>query len=113
MRESVGMSEAEIAALESGPGWEHLCGVAEAVPHDWMLWEERLEAENVKTVRAPVLMLTGSESPMWLRDGAEAVSAAFPKAQHEVLLGQGHSAMITEPVLFAEAVIGFADSTFR
>jgi len=108
MRESVGMSEAEIAEMEAGPGWEHLCGVAEAVPHDWMLWEERLEAENVRAVRAPVLVVTGSDSPEWLRVSAEAVLAAFPNARRAELPGHGHSAMITGPELFAKTVIDFA-----
>ena len=108
MRESVGMSEAEIAEMEAGPGWEHLCGVAEAVPHDWMLWDERLEAENVRDVRAPVLVLTGSESPAWLRVSAEAVLAAFPNARRAELRGHGHSAMISGPELFAKTIIDFA-----
>lgn len=107
MRESVGMSEREIALMEAGPGWEHLCGVAEAVPHDWMLWGERLEAENVRAVRAPVLVLTGSESPAWLIQGSEAVMALFPKAQRTELVGQGHSAMITGPDIFAKAITDF------
>jgi pimeloyl-ACP methyl ester carboxylesterase len=108
MRESVGMSEEEIAALEAGPGWEHLCGVAEAVPHDWMLWEEQLNAENVRAVRAAVLMITGSDSPVWLRAGAEAVLAALPNVRRALLPGQGHSAMITAPELFAKTVTDFA-----
>jgi len=108
MRESVGLSDAEIALMETGPGWEHLCGVAEAVPHDWMLWEERLEAENVRGVRAPVLVMTGSESPTWLRAGAETVLASFRNAQSAVLPGQGHSAMFTGPELFAKTIIDFA-----
>jgi len=110
MRESVGMSEAEIAALESGPGWEHLCGVAEAVPHDWMLWEERLEAENVSAVRAPVLVLTGSESPAWLIQSAEAIGALFPSAKRTKLTAQGHSAMISGPDIFAKAITDFVQS---
>ncbi|MGA2651275.1 MAG: alpha/beta hydrolase [Terracidiphilus sp.] len=108
MRESVGMSEAEIAEMEASPGWEHLCGVAEAVPHDWMLWEERLEMENVRAVRAPVLVLTGSESPAWLREGADAVLAAIPEARRAEMPRQGHSAMITGPKLFAKTVAEFA-----
>jgi pimeloyl-ACP methyl ester carboxylesterase len=108
MRESVGMSETEIAEIEAGPGWEHLCGVAGAVPHDWMLWGERLEAENLRAVRAPVLVLTGSESPKWLRQAAAAVAAAFPDARRAEMARQGHSAMITAPELFAKTVADFA-----
>ena len=111
MRESVGASDTEIAALASGPGWTHLLEVAPAIPNDWMLWEERFDAKSAGTMRTSTLMLAGSESPDWLRTGAEAVLAALPDARMAALPGQGHSAMITAPELFARAVMEFADGS--
>jgi pimeloyl-ACP methyl ester carboxylesterase len=105
MRESVGLSEAEIDAIAGGPGWTRLLAVAPAILHDWMLWEERFDASKVSGMRTRTLMLMGSDSPRWLRQGAEAVVAALPDARMAVLPGQGHSAMITAPELFARAVI--------
>jgi pimeloyl-ACP methyl ester carboxylesterase len=109
MRESVGMSQAEIAALQAGPGWTRLLAVADAIPNDWMLWEERFDAKSASAVRTRTLMLMGSESQPWLRRGTEAVLAALPDARMVMLPGQAHSAMITAPELFARAVIDFAD----
>lgn len=109
MRESVGASEAEIAALAYGPGWKRLLAVAPAIPNDWTVWEERFDARSASAVRTRTLVLVGSESPLWLRRGAEAVLAALPVARMGVLPGHGHSAMITGPELFARAVIDFAE----
>jgi pimeloyl-ACP methyl ester carboxylesterase len=109
MRVSIGVSEAEIAALAGGPGWKRLLDVAPAIPNDWMLWQERFDAASAGAMRTRTLILTGSASPLWIRQGAAAVLAALPLARMVVLPGQGHSAMITAPELFARAVIDFAD----
>jgi len=108
MRESVGASETEIAALSSLPGWTRLLAVADAIPNDWALWQEPFIAGNVREMRTPTLMLVGSQSPQWLRQGTEAILAALPNARKVVFSGQGHSAMFTVPQLFAQAVIEFA-----
>jgi pimeloyl-ACP methyl ester carboxylesterase len=108
IRETLGLPEREIAAMEAGPGWEHLRDVANAVPYDWMLWEQPLVAERVSAVRTRTLLM-GSESPSWLQMGTKAVLAALPFAQLKVLAGQEHSAMVTAPEMFAQAVIGFVE----
>lgn len=105
---SVGASDSEIAEMASGPAWKRMLAVSHAIPNDWMLWEERFDAESASAVRTRTLLLIGSESPAWFRQGAEAVLAALPNARMVVLAGQGHSAMITAPELFAQAVIDFA-----
>jgi pimeloyl-ACP methyl ester carboxylesterase len=111
MRESVGASEEQLDAMAGSPGWTRLLAVAPAIPHDWMLWEERFDARRASAMRTRTLMLMGSESPGWLRQGTEAVLAALPAARAVVLPGQGHSAMITAPELLARAVIDFATTS--
>jgi pimeloyl-ACP methyl ester carboxylesterase len=109
MKESAGVSEADIAALASGPAWTRLLAVASGIPNDWMLWQEQFSPEAAREIRTPALMLMGTESPAWLRQGTQAVHAALPNAQLKLLHGQGHSAMITGPPAFAQAVIEFAE----
>jgi pimeloyl-ACP methyl ester carboxylesterase len=111
MRESMGASDAEIAAVAAGPGWKRLLDVAPAIPNDWMLWEERFDAASTGAMRTRTLMMTGSASPLWILKGAAAVTAALPEARMVVLPGQGHSAMITAPEMFARAVIDFVDGS--
>jgi len=108
MRESVGATDMEIAALATGPGWARLLAVAGAIPNDWALWQQKFEASKVRDLRTPTLMLLGSISPLWLRKGTEAILAALPNARLHVFEGHGHSAMITDPQAFARAVIDFA-----
>jgi pimeloyl-ACP methyl ester carboxylesterase len=111
MKEAVGASDAEVEALATGPGWTRLLAVASAIPNDWMLWQESFAPEKAADMRTRTLMLMGSESPGWLRKGTEAICAALPNAQLVVLPGEGHSAMISAPRAFAEAVIEFAEQS--
>jgi pimeloyl-ACP methyl ester carboxylesterase len=108
IRETIGLPEAEIAAMEQGPGWEQLCNVAHAIPYDWKLWDRKLIVDRLSAIRAQVLLLMGSESPGWLKTAAKKLASALPDAELKVLEGQAHSAMITSPDLFAQAVIEFA-----
>lgn len=111
IRETLELPEAEIAAMESGPGWEQLCSVANAIPNDWLLWDRKLEMERLNAIQTEVLLLMGSESPSWLKGATMAIRQALPEASFKLLNGQGHSAMITDPGLFARTVIEFADAT--
>jgi pimeloyl-ACP methyl ester carboxylesterase len=110
MRETLGLSESEIAAMGGGPGWDQLLSVAHAIPSDFELWNVPLAEEQVRAVQTRALLLMGSESPEWLQIGARAVKAALPNASLEVLNGQEHHATITAPEMFAQAVIDFVQS---
>jgi pimeloyl-ACP methyl ester carboxylesterase len=107
MRATLDLPESEIAAMDAGPGWEHLRAVAHTVPYDWELWGQPLVAERVSTVRTRTLLLMGSNSPKWLQVAAKTVLAALPFATLEVLQGQEHHATITAPQMFAQAVVKF------
>ena len=108
IRETLELPEAEIAAMENGPGWEQLCSVAHAIPNDWILWERELVIERLSAISTRVLLLMGSESPRWLKIATEAMIEALPAASVKLLNQQGHSAMITDPGLFARVVLEFA-----
>jgi pimeloyl-ACP methyl ester carboxylesterase len=60
-------------------------------------------------MRTRTLLLMGSESPSWLQMGTKAAADAIPRAKLEVLAGQEHSATITAPEMFAQAVIRFVE----
>jgi pimeloyl-ACP methyl ester carboxylesterase len=109
IRETLGLPEHEIAAMSQGPGWEHLRAVAHTVAYDWMLWTERLDEAKLAAMRTRTLLLMGSESPLWLQLGTKAAADAIPRAKLEVLAGQEHSATITAPEMFAQAVIRFVE----
>jgi pimeloyl-ACP methyl ester carboxylesterase len=109
IRETIELPEAEIAAMEQGPGWDQLCSVAHAIPYDWKLWDRELAVDRLSAIRAQVPVLMGSDSPQWLKTAAETLASALPGATLKSLEGQAHSAMITSPALFAQAVVEFAN----
>jgi len=108
MRETVDMTDAEIDSLRHSAGWEHLRAAARAIPHDWVLWDDQPAPSALAKIGVPALVMMGSESPAWLRAAADAVAAALLHAKRATLAGQGHSAMITAPEQFSDAVIDFA-----
>jgi pimeloyl-ACP methyl ester carboxylesterase len=107
MRETVELSDAEIDHMRSQPGWEHLRESARGIPNDWKIWDQPFP-EHLQDLRTPTLLLQGSESPEWIRTSTRAVQRALPVATLVEMAGQGHSAMITAPELFAEHVVQFA-----
>ncbi|HEY1499235.1 MAG TPA: alpha/beta hydrolase [Acidobacteriaceae bacterium] len=107
MRETVSLTDAEIDAMQAGPGWEHLRDAADAIPNDWRLWEQTFDPKSIGRMTAPALVIAGSESPAWIRASALAVLRALPAAHLAELHGQGHSAMITAPELFTGTVERF------
>lgn len=112
MRETVSLSDAEIDAMQTQPGWEHLRDAARAIPHDWAIWEAQLDLASLNEVSAPALVMVGSRTLPWLRAGSLAVLEALPSARLAELEGQGHSAMVTAPELFAGVVERFAGATY-
>jgi pimeloyl-ACP methyl ester carboxylesterase len=108
MRETVDMAPAEIEGLRKSPGWEHLRAAARAIPCDWALWDDQPSPQALAAIRTPTLALMGSKSPGWLRAATQAVAAALPDAELVVMEGQGHSAMVTAPALFAAEILRFA-----
>jgi pimeloyl-ACP methyl ester carboxylesterase len=110
MRETADLTDGEIDAMQSSPGWKHLRGAARAIPNDWRIWQEPLEPDSLKNLTVPTLVLAGTESPAWIRAGALAVLNALPEGTFAELAGQGHSGMITAPELFAKIVGRFAEN---
>jgi pimeloyl-ACP methyl ester carboxylesterase/AcrR family transcriptional regulator len=111
MRETIGVPDAEIEAMRAGRGWKQLRSVAPSILNDWMLWEERLQPERLAGLHLPALLLVGSESPSWLQATSRAVLGALPEAREVEMVGQGHSAMISAPELFAWEVVNFVENT--
>ncbi|MFY9747238.1 MAG: alpha/beta hydrolase [Acidobacteriaceae bacterium] len=107
MRETVGLSDAEIDRMRSQPGWEHLRESARGIPNDWKIWDQPFP-ENLRDLQTPTLLLEGTESPAWIRTSTQAVRDGLPAAALVELVGQGHSAMVTSPEIFAVKVLEFA-----
>ena len=69
--------------------------------------EYEFDAARFATVATPTLLLSGSESPPFLRAATERVHDALPNGRIAVFEGHGHEAMLTAPDRFVEEVLAF------
>jgi pimeloyl-ACP methyl ester carboxylesterase len=67
----------------------------------------RFEAERLRTLETPTLLLVGSETPAFLKGTTATVAAALPAARIVQLPGQGHGAHTSAPHLLATEILRF------
>lgn len=108
MREVLHMPEAEISLLRSAPSWPARVATAATVPREESVVLQ-LPDDEAASVTAPTLVLRGSDSPEFLRGGAQQVAEAIPDARLVTLDGHQHVADQTDPEMFAEVVRGFLE----
>ena len=101
--------EGELEGLRQSPSWERRVDAAGTVPRELRsALDYRLDAAKLRTLQVPTLLLLGGDSPPFLSAGTRAIAEALPNATVQTLDGQKHSAMVSNPQLFANAVLGFA-----
>lgn len=106
----VGAPPAELESLRSAPNWPARVDAVHTVVR-----EERarkaypFDPARFAALRTPTLLLAGSESARFLKDGTEALDEALHDSRVVVLEGQAHAAMNTAPERFSEAVCAFLD----
>ena len=69
-----------------------------------------LDAQAVRTLTTPTLLLAGTESPPFLRPVTDRLASILPDARVREIEGQGHGAMSSVPAQFAALVADFARS---
>ncbi len=108
MTEAVRAPKPVALAMSLMPGGGKLSASAHTVAYDAAIMNAyqqgtALPAELGSALRLPTLVIAGSKSPRWLRNGCEAVAAAVPGAGLRLLEGQSHTvvAAVTAPVVQA------------
>lgn len=102
----------EIDAQRSAPNWPGLVDAAYVWPRSVeALGEYEFDAARFANLTAPTLLLTGSESPPFLKAATELVSDALPNDRVVTIDGQGHEAMLTAPDRFVDEVLAFVRET--
>jgi pimeloyl-ACP methyl ester carboxylesterase len=105
------MSEDQVEARRSTPQWGAYLRAAATVlreartEHNWVYRPGALDG-----VRAPTLVLVGTETSPALMRAALRAAAAIPGARTHVLDGHGHLACITDPALIASIIAQFVSS---
>jgi len=108
-QEIVMLSPDEIAAMKRQPLWPgRVAGIDIQIREIRSLSKYRFNAKRVKTLRVPTLLVAGSTtaSPQ-LKQAINSLRDTLPRQTLVVLEGEGHNAMDTIPVKFAETVTKF------
>ena len=109
----VKQSPEEIARMKTRPTWNALVASMRAHPRQMRaLAAYRFEAERMRSVRMPTLLLIGesTRSPH-ARRSIEALQAALPDATRVVLPRQEHNAMEAGRDVLVTAIMAFVRST--
>jgi len=107
-REVAKMSPEEFEQFRSSPAWPVRVASAHTVPREARAEEGyTFDAGRFKNLRTPTLLLTGADSPSFLKQATQALAAALPMCRTAVMPGQEHIAMYTAPELFVHEVVVF------
>jgi pimeloyl-ACP methyl ester carboxylesterase len=101
-RDIAGYDEAAIDELAHSPVWEARREIVPTVPRELRAEQaRRFDPDALARIRAPVLLLVGTESPAWAVRSVDTHAQALPTAERHALEGQGHAANMTAPGLLA------------
>lgn len=98
----------ELELLRAAPTWParvaraHL-PVREARAEDRYLFDP----QQFRDLHTPTLLLSGGDSPQFLRTITEALGQALPNSRMAIMPGQQHIAMLTAPEIFLDEVLKF------
>ncbi|KTG10201.1 alpha/beta hydrolase [Haloprofundus marisrubri] len=111
LREVAGESPEEVELLKSDPWWEVGLGAVHTAPREVRGCDEyRFDADRFAEFTAPTLLLSGGESPMFMKRATATVDKALPNSRIATFAGEGHEAITTAPDLFVETVFESLDS---
>lgn len=101
------LGEQDVAALRSSPRWSSMVTTVHTVTRESLAEQGWSYAGQFASIRAPTLVLTGSDTPPDFREATEAASAAIGDPVIRVLDGHGHLAHRSEPGLVARLTCEF------
>lgn len=108
LREIAQSTPEEIDAQRSAPDWQDLVDAAHVWPRSVQaVGEYEFDAARFANLATPTLLLSGSESPPFLRDATEVVDNALPNSQLVTFEGHAHEAMLTAPDRFVDEILTF------
>ncbi len=108
VREVVGLAWAEVEVQRVSPAWlARLDGIHSVPPGLRAFVRFRFEADRLRALVAPTLLLVGSNSTRYHKRTTATIAAACPNSHVVVLPGQHHNANVTAPALLAAEILRF------
>ncbi|MBH0171250.1 alpha/beta fold hydrolase [Fictibacillus sp. 18YEL24] len=114
MTKGMGAPSFIVTMMRMMPGvWSNLMAVAHTLPYDAALLEGYMEGKSLpenlwNNVTVPTLVLKGTESPLMLRDGADALVKVLPNAELISKKGLGHTKQLNVKSISSELVSFFS-----
>jgi len=99
---SIGLPEGMIAGMRRAPTWPDMEALAHTLVYDAIIMGDSMVPTGlVAAIKAPTLVLDGSDTGAWAASSARALSAALPDPHHRTLDGQAHNVAwdVLAPVL--------------
>jgi pimeloyl-ACP methyl ester carboxylesterase len=99
---AVGLPDEMIAAMRNAPMWPDMEALAHTLAYDaTVMGDSTVPTDEVSSVKAPTLVLEGSDTGAWAGNAADALVAALPNARRHTLEGQTHNVAwdVLTPVL--------------
>jgi pimeloyl-ACP methyl ester carboxylesterase len=111
LHDVLGGTQEQVTTKRSSPAWSYWREQALTLPPEMRsLSGYRFDPADFAELRAPTLLLLGSESPPAMRREVEAIAAAIPGSRVAILDGQGHSAITEAPELVVRELRAFFGS---
>ena len=109
LTEGVGAPPQQVAGMKAAPVWGWFMTLAHTLPYDVTICGpgNRLPADQLAKIDAPVLAIAGGAGDEWQRAGTQAVAAAVPHGRYETLEGCS-----TSPNPSAPCSAGFSGDRF-
>lgn len=109
LRDIVKMSLDEIEILKSRPSWpSRVASIEVQIREIRALSKYRFDADRVRALKTPALLLAGSKTPSpQLKQAVTSLMNTLPNRKLHVFEGEEHNAMDTIPQRFAQVVINF------
>ena len=108
LREVAGLPPDEIDPLREAPNWHTRVEGAHTVPRQIQgVNEYELDPARFADLTVPTLLLSGSESPQWMREATRVLHETLPNSRHVTFDGHAHVAMLTATDRFIDEVLAF------
>jgi pimeloyl-ACP methyl ester carboxylesterase len=102
------LTDQEVKELKSMPSWPGRVAAAHTIlREDTAYFTTALDPQAVAAITSPTLLLTGEDSPGFLKEDIDVLAAALPDARIVVLEGQQHVADALAPDVVADHLIAF------
>lgn len=98
----------EVEEQRGAPYWQALVDAAHVWPRSLRsIGEYEFDAARFESMSTPTLLLSGSQSPPFLRDVTGPINDVLPNSRVATFDGHGHEAMLTAPERFVNEVLVF------